>query len=332
METVSRPLLSVVSPVYGAAAIVPELVRRICRAVETLTHDFEIVLVEDGSPDGSWDAIALECGKDARVKGVRLSRNFGQHAAITAALAHASGAHVVVMDCDLQDDPSFIPALYAKAREGFDVVFARRRERRFSFWKNLTAHAFYVLFRWLSGVEYDPRIGAYSIISRQVVEAFLQFGDYRRGYVLVLSWLGFRHGYVDVEHAERHSGESSYSMWGLVRHALTIALTYSDKPLHFSIYLGLLLSLLSFAAGGLVVIWYFTSRVGQMALGWTSLIVSLFLMGGLILMSLGVLGLYLGRVFEQVKRRPIFLVRESENLTTSPRGSNASTQEFARIS
>jgi len=332
MDTARRPLLSVVSPVYNAAAIVPELVRRICRAVEPITHDFEIVLVEDGSPDASWEAIAIECRKDARVKGVRLSRNFGQHAAITACLAHATGMHAVVMDCDLQDDPVFISALYAKAREGFDVVFARRRERRFAFWKNLTARTFYALFRWLSGVDYDARIGAYSIISRQVVEAFLQFGDYRRGYVLVLGWLGFRQAYVEVEHAERHSGESSYSVWGLVRHGLTIALTYSDKPLHVSIYLGLVLSLVSFAVGGLVVIWYFTSKVGQMALGWSSLVVSLLFLGGLILMSLGVIGLYLGRVFEQVKHRPIFLVQKTENLTAIADRPQKSTPELARIS
>jgi glycosyltransferase involved in cell wall biosynthesis len=332
MDTASRPLLSVVSPVYGAAAIVPELVRRICGAMEPITRDFEIVLVEDGSPDASWEAIAIECRKDARVKGVRLSRNFGQHAAITAALAHASGAHVVVMDCDLQDDPAFIPALYAKAHEGFDVVFARRRERRFGFWKNLTAHAFYIIFRWLSGVDYDPRVGAYSIISRQVVDAFLRFGDYRRGYVLVLGWLGFRHGYVEVEHAERHSGESSYSVRDLLRHGLTIALSYSDKALHLSIYLGLFLSLLSFAVGAAAVIWYFASAVGQVAIGWTSLVVGIFLMGGLNLMSLGVVGLYVGRVFEQVKHRPIFLVRGTENLTSFPDRSGASTQEFAHLS
>jgi polyisoprenyl-phosphate glycosyltransferase len=314
MDTALRPVLSVVSPVYRAETIVPELVRRICRAVEPITSDFEIVLVEDGSPDASWNAIAAECRRDPRIKGVRLSRNFGQHAAITAALSHARGLHVVVMDCDLQDDPAFIPLLYRKAGEGYDVVFGVRRTRRFGFWKNLTARAFYALFRWLSGVDYDPQIGAYSIISCQVVDAFLRFGDYRRGYVLVLTWLGFRHGYVEVEHADRHSGESTYSAWRLLRHGLTIALTYSDKPLHLSIYVGFTLSVLSFAVGILVVAWYFTSNVGQMALGWTSLVVSLFFLSGLILMSLGVLGLYLGRVFEQVKQRPIFLVQETQNL------------------
>jgi polyisoprenyl-phosphate glycosyltransferase len=311
---VSDPLISVVSPVYRAESIVPELVRRIRDAIEPITDRYEIVLVDDGSPDASWAAIAAACETDPRVKGVRLSRNFGQHAAITAALSHARGQHVVVMDCDLQDDPSFIPALYRKAREGYDIVFARRRVRRFAAWKNFTARAYYAVFRWLAGVDYDPRVGSYSIVSRRVVDAFLRFGDYRRGYVLVLGWLGFERGYVEVEHAQRHSGESSYSAWALLRHGATIALSYSDKPLHMSIYLGLGLSALSFLAGLATIASYFATDVGQMALGWTSLIVSIFFLSGLILMCLGVLGLYIGRVFEQVKQRPMFVVQETQNV------------------
>jgi dolichol-phosphate mannosyltransferase len=316
MNPLPEPLISVVSPVYRAEAIVPELVRRIRDAVEPITEDYEVVLVDDGSPDASWTAIAAACRTDARVKGVRLSRNFGQHAAITAALAHARGGHVVVMDCDLQDDPKFIPALYRKAREGYDIVFAVRRLRRFGFWKNFTARTYYALFRWLAGVDYDARVGSYSIVSRKVVHAFLQFGDYRRGYVIVLRWLGFERGYVEVEHAERHSGESSYSAWDLLRHGVTIALSYSDKPLHVSIYLGLALSALSFLAALTMIVRYYTSNVGQMALGWTSLIVSIFFLSGLILMSLGVLGLYIGRIFEQVKGRPMFVVQETHNVAS----------------
>ena len=315
MNTLPEPVISVVSPVYRAERIVPELVRRVRDAVEMLTDAYEIVLVDDGSPDGSWEAIAAACRTDPRVKGIRLSRNFGQHAAITAALAHARGGHVLVMDCDLQDNPAFIPALYRKAREGYDVVFALRRLRRFGFWKNFTARTYYAAFRWLAGIDYDPRVGAYSIVSRQVVNAFLQFGDYRRGYVIVLDWLGFRRGYVEVEHDERHSGESTYSGRALLRHAITIALSYSDKPLHLSIYIGLMLSAISFLSALALIVRYYTSDVGRMALGWTSLIVSIFFLSGLILMSLGVLGLYLGRVFEQVKQRPIFIVQESHNVS-----------------
>jgi polyisoprenyl-phosphate glycosyltransferase len=311
----TRPILTIASPVYRTEALVGELVERICVAARKVTDDFEVLLVEDGSPDGSWDAIARECERNPRVKGVRLSRNFGQHPAITAALQHARGDFVVVMDCDLQDAPEYIPALFDKGREGFDIVFARRRVRRFGWWKNITARVYYTIFRWLAGVEYDPNIGSYSMITRRVVDAFLQFGDYRRGYVIVLHWLGFSRGYVDVEHRERPDGRSSYSAWTLLAHALTITLTYSEKPLHLSIYVGGVLSLLSFVFGLWLIGRYYTSNVGQLALGWTSLIISHLFLSGLILMSLGVIGLYIGRVFEQVKRRPLFVIRETRNLS-----------------
>ena len=308
------PILSIVSPVYRSEAIVPEFVSRVLAAASKVTDDFELLLVEDGSPDGSWAAIVRECERDPRVKGVQLSRNFGQQPAITAALAHARGRHVVVMDSDLQDDPDYIPDLYRKALEGFDIVFGRKRVRRFGLWRNLSARFYYALFRWLADVDYDPNIGAYSIISRSVVEAFLQFGDYRRGYVIVLDWLGFRRSHVDVEHHERAIGTSSYTTWGLLGHALTITLTYSEKPLRLSIYLGLALSTLSFLLGTWLASRYFTTGVGQLALGWTSLVVSHLFLSGLMLMSLGIVGLYVGRIFEQVKQRPIFVVRETRNV------------------
>jgi polyisoprenyl-phosphate glycosyltransferase len=317
MSAMRRPLLSIATPVYRTEALVAELVDRICAAAREITEEFEVLLVEDGSPDNSWAAISRECDRNPRVKGVRLSRNFGQHPAITAALQHAQGQYVVVMDCDLQDAPEYIPALYRKCLDGFDIVFARRRVRRFGWWKNATARLYYALFRWLADVDYDPRIGTYSIVTRRVVDAFLQFGDYRRGYVVVLHWLGFARSYVDVEHRERADGASSYSTFRLLALALTIALAYSEKPLHLSIYVGGVLSLLSFVLGLWLIVRYFTSNVGQMALGWTSLIISHLFLSGLVLISLGVIGLYIGRVFEQVKQRPIFVVAETRNLTAA---------------
>jgi len=310
----AAPFLSVVAPVYRSDAIVPEFVRRTCAAAAKVTENFELLLVEDGSPDHSWSAIVHECDRNPRVKGVQLSRNFGQQPAITAGLAHARGQYVVVMDSDLQDDPDYIPDLYRKALEGFDIVFARKRIRRFGVLRNLTTRFYYTIFRWLASVDYDQHIGAYSLLTRRVVDAFLQFGDYRRGYVIVLGWLGFHRSHVDVEHRERPVGRSSYTTWGLVGHAITIAVAYSDKPLRMSIYFGLALSTLSFLLGIWLAIWYFTSNVGQLALGWTSIIISHLFLSGLMLTSLGVVGLYIGRIFEQVKQRPIFVVRETRNV------------------
>jgi dolichol-phosphate mannosyltransferase len=312
--TGAPPVLSIVAPVYRSEAIVADYVGLVRQAASEVTDDFELLLIEDGSPDGSWAAIIRECDRDPRIKGLQLSRNFGQQPGITAGLAHARGRHVIVMDSDLQDDPGYIPELYRKALEGFDIVFARKRVRRFGLWRNLTARFYYGLFRWLASVDYDPNIGAYSIVSRQVVDAFLQFGDYRRGYVIVLNWLGFRRSYVDVDHRERTVGASSYSAWKLFSLALSITLTYSEKPLRLAIYLGLSLSTLSFLLAIWLVQRYFSSNVGQLALGWTSLVVSHLFLSGLMLLSLGVVGLYVGRIFEQVKHRPIFVVRETRNL------------------
>lgn len=308
------PLLSIVAPVYRSDAIVPEFVRRACEGASQVTEDFELLLVEDGSPDGSWDRILEACAGDPRVKGVQLSRNFGQQPAITAGLSYARGRHVVVMDSDLQDDPMYIADLYRKSLEGYDIVFARKRVRRFGALRNLSTRLYYAMFRWLANVDYDQHIGAYSLITRRVVEAFLQFGDYRRGYVIVLGWLGFKRAHVDVEHRERPIGRSTYSALALVSHAITIAITYSDKPLRMSIYFGMVLSTLSFLAGIWLAINYFRSNVGQLALGWTSIIISHLFLSGLILTSLGVVGLYIGRIFEQVKHRPIFVVRETRNM------------------
>jgi len=313
-DSSARPLLSIVSPVYRSHSLVAEFVRRVCAGAARITEDFEVVLVEDGSPDDSWAAILEECAKDRRVKGLQLSRNFGQQSGITAGLTHARGQYVVVMDSDLQDDPEYIADLYWKLREGFDIVFARKRERKFSLRRNVTTRAYYAIFRRLASVNYDPNIGAYSIISRRVVDAFLTFGDYRRGYVIVLDWLGFRRGHVDVVHRDRPDGHSTYTVWKLLGHALTITLAYSDKPLLTSIYVGLTLSAMSFAAAVFAIYRYFTTSVGLLAIGWTSLVVSQFFLSGLVLMGLGILGLYISRIFEQVKHRPIFVIRETSNL------------------
>lgn len=310
-----RPQLSIVSPIYMAEATVSDLVARIREAVTPLVTEYEIVLVDDGSADRSWSLIADECRRDPRVKGIRLSRNFGQHFALTAALAHATGDHVVVLECDLQDDPAFIPQLYRLACEGWDVVLAESQQQPRGFFRNLTAHGFYRLFNWLAGVRVNPRLGMYSVISRRVVDAFLLFRDYRRGYLMVLTWLGFPTTTVPVVRQSRSMGKSGYSLFQLVSLAMSLVLAYSEKPLLLSIYAGLALSGLSIVAAGVVVFRYYTTDVGQVVLGWSSLMVTQFFFCGLLLMSLGVMGLYIGRIFEQVKQRPLFVVRETANVT-----------------
>ena len=308
----SQPLLSIVSPVYGAAAIVGPLVERISAAVAPLTAEFEIVLVEDGSPDNSWAQIAAVAGREPRVRGLRLARNFGQHAAITAGLAHTRGEYVVVMDCDLQDEPAYIPALLAKAREGYDIVLTRKANRRHAWHRNLAARGFAAVFTLLSGHrQADPQVGGYSILSRQVVDAFLQIKDVHRHYLLILGWLGFRTTVVPVEHKPRHSGRSSYTFRRLLRHALEGITSQSTLLLKFAVGIGFIYFCSSVAGATYLCISYFLHGFRA---GWASTVVLLLASTGLILMAIGILGIYIGNIFEQVRNRPLYLVQDRINL------------------
>jgi dolichol-phosphate mannosyltransferase len=302
--------LSIVSPVYLAEGIVDELIQQIVSVVSKITSDFEIVLVEDGSPDRSWEKIYENCKKDSRIKGIKFSRNFGQHFAITAGLKYATGDYVVVIDCDLQDDPKNIPLLLNKAQEGFEIVYARKIARSHGFMKNFFANIFYKLFSLISDYKMDPTIGSFSIISRKVVNSFLDFKDYRRGYLVVLRWLGYKPAYIDVSHNQRYNGKSSYSLEKLLKLAEVIAVSYSDKLLRISIYLGILFSSTAILGIAYLVYRYIFTGVKE---GWTSVMATIILVGGFIMVSLGVLGLYIGQIFEQVKNRPMFIVQDSLN-------------------
>lgn len=302
--------ISIVSPVYMAAGIIDELVNKIKESVSKITSDFEIILVEDGSIDDSWKEIERNCKKDKRVKGIKLSRNFGQQLTLTAGLNFTKGDYVVVIDCDLQDDPKYISDLYKKAQEGFDIVYAKRNKRKHKFIKNISALIYYKILSLISDYEMDPTIGSFSILSRRAVDSFLRFNEYRRGFLIILKWLGYKHSYILVDHNYRYEGKSSYSLKRLMEHATKITVSYSSKLLQFSIYLGILFSTLSFI--GIIYLIYQYFFIGYRE-GWTSIMVMLFLIGGLIMLSLGIMGLYINAIFDQVRSRPLFLVDKTLN-------------------
>lgn len=307
-----EPLISVVSPAYRAEAIIDTFVRSVGEALSAITANYEIVLVEDGSPDETWEQIAIACTADPRVRGVRLSRNFGQHKAITAGLETARGRWVVVMDCDLQDDPAFIAELFAKACEGHDVVLTTRPRRAHGWIKNLCARAFAMAMNRLSeGTPSDPLIGGFSMLSRRAVDAFRQIHDVHRHYLSVVRWLGFETGYVQVEHRPRHSGSSSYTPLKLIRHAIDGWISHSNRLLYTSVALGFTCLALAVTATIAIVVLYFTH--GFMP-GWPSLVVLILLSTGMVLVSLGVLGIYIGKIFDQVRARPLFIVEETRNV------------------
>lgn len=306
-----RPLISVVSPEYGGAAIVPELVRRNICALEKLTDNFEIILVNDCSPDDSWNAILAECAKDKRVKGINLSRNFGQHYAISAGLANSTGEWTVIMDCDLQDAPEDISALYSKALEGFDVVQARRINKKFGPWKRFTSMLFHRVFDWLSGCTTDESVGNFCICSRKVIDAINELHEKTRSLGSMLRHIGFRTATVDVEHNERAEGKSTYTFMKLMKHASDVIIADSNKPLRLAVNVGLTISAVSFVLAIYNVI---AKWVGIITLqGYTTTVFSIWFVGGLILFILGILGLYIGKIFDQVKGRQIFIIKDKVN-------------------
>ena len=301
--------ISVVIPVYKAESCLEELYRRLKAALEPVTPDFEILLVEDCGGDRSWELIKDLAQRDARVKGLQFSRNFGQHFGITAGLDHCDGDWVVVMDCDLQDRPEEIPRLYAKAQEGHEIVLARRGKRNHPLFKRMLSWAFYRLFSYLADTEYDPQAGNYRIVSRKVVEGYRQMRERSRFFGSLINWMGYPTASIDVQHDDRFDGQSTYTFGKLWQLAAETIIAYSDKPLRLAIRGGFLIAALAFLCGVYVLVR--NLLYGSPVMGWSSLMVSFYLIGGIIIALLGIIGIYLGRTYDETKRRPLYLILHS---------------------
>ena len=306
------PHISIVSPVYRGKKMLAELVRRNVESVSAITDDFEIVLVNDASPDNSWDEIVKQCAANPKVKGINLSRNFGQHYAITAGLHYAKGDWVVVMDCDLQDRPEEIPNLYKKAQEGFDIVYARRVSRKDKFFKRLSSTLFHWAYNWLSGLHADKTIANFGIYKRCVIEEFNRMPERARSFPSLVRFLGFKDTAIDVEHAERAEGNSSYNLYKLFKLSFDVIVSNSNKPLRMAVGLGFGMAALSFllALYNVIAKWIGIIQVS----GYTTTIFSIWFVGGLLLFVMGILGLYIGKIFDQVKGRQLFIVKDKLNI------------------
>ena len=292
--------------------MVSELVQRNIASLETITSDFEIILVNDASPDNSWLEIEKECQKDKRVKGINLSRNFGQHYAITAGLNYAKGEWVVVMDCDLQDRPEEIPNLYKKALECYDIVYARRVQRQDKLMKRIPSLAFNAIFDWLSGTNKDKTVANFGIYHSKVIAEYNKIPEYARSFGSLVRYLGFRTTAIDVQHAQRAEGKSSYTWSKMFKLAFDVIISNSNKPLRMAVSLGFTMSALSFL---LAVYNVFAHMIDIIKLpGYTTTIFSIWFVGGLLLFVLGIIGLYIGKIFDQVKGRPYYIIQEKINI------------------
>jgi glycosyltransferase involved in cell wall biosynthesis len=316
MKAVSRPraatangtpVLSVVVPVYNEADGVGELHRRLAAVLDGVGEPCEIVYVNDGSRDASLTALrALQDG-DPRVAVVNFSRNFGKEVAVTAGLDHAGGEAVVIIDADLQDPPELIPELVAAWREGFDVVYAQRRARAGESWvKKLTAFGFYRLMGVAARVEIPRDTGDYRLISRRVVEALAGLRERHRFMKGLFAWVGFPSKAVLYDREPRHAGRTKFNYWRLWNFALEGITGFTDLPLRIATYVGLIVALAAAAFGAKLV--FDTLMYGNPVAGYPSLMTVVLFLGGVQLVTLGVIGEYLGRVFNEVKGRPLYLV------------------------
>lgn len=305
--------ISVVIPSYNTRDCIVPLYQRLGKVLEQLDGSYEIICVDDCSPQNDWEVIKQLSQMDEQVKLIKFTRNFGQQAAITAGIDHATGDWVVVMDGDLQDKPEEIPMLYRKALTGFDVVYARREKRKDTIVKRIYSWLFHKTFSFLTGIQMDETIGNFGIYSRKTIDAFLLMRERFRGFGLLIAWMRFKSTSITVDHQERVIGKTSYNFlkgWTL---ALDAFIAFSDKPLKIMALFGLGLSALSFAIG---VIYLIRGMLGLTSIiGWTSLIISVWFLGGMIILLIGVIGLYLGKVFDESKKRPHYIVEFTSNLS-----------------
>ena len=310
-EQVKKIDISVVIPVYGCRAAIPELHRRLCESLEKISKAFEIILVDDYCPQNSWEEIQKVCEKDKRVIGIQMARNFGQIRAITAGLDKSRGDWVVVMDCDLQDRPETIPELYQKAQEGYDVVFARREGRKDSAITKFLSKCFYKVYDYFTDGTFDSSICNFSISKRKVIDYYCRMREQNRAYTMFIRWLGFKQTAIDMPADERFEGKSSYNLKRKLKMAFEIITSQSNKPLLFSVKLGFVSAFLA-----LIYIIYLVFReiiLGDVLVGWTSIVASIYLMGGIILCAIGVVGIYVGNIFNEAKNRPLYVIDECLN-------------------
>ena len=304
--------ISIVCPVYQCGDCLNGLYKRLLFSIIALDTDYEIILVDDGSPDNSWDVISQLAKLDQNIKGIRLSRNFGQHYAITSGLNHCSGDWIIVMDCDLQDQPEEIPKLFSKAMEGYKIVFARRFNRKDRWLKRKLSAAFYFILSYLTNTIQDPSVANFGIYHQDVINAILSMNDYHRYFPTMIRWVGYKSTSLEVSHFSNHSRESSYNFSKRLKLALDVILSFSDKLLRLTIKFGFIISCIGILFGIYNIVLALNGVI--IVPGYASLIISVWVLSGIIIMILGIVGLYIGKTFDKVKGRPTYIIENKINI------------------
>lgn len=313
-ESPVAPEISIVLPVYNEEAGLAELHRRVREVLQARSWRYEIIFVNDGSRDGSWPRILELSNQDRCVCGVNLSRNFGHQIAITAGIELSRGAVVVVMDSDLQDPPELIPKMYERYEAGYDVVYAQRRKREGETWfKEWTAKIFYRLMRRMTTIDIPLDTGDFRLMSRRVVDDLTRLQEQSRFVRGLVTWVGYNQTPILYDRDARHAGSTKYPLSKMVKFALDGITGFSSQPLRLASHVGLFFAMASLALMLFLMLYKIGGGEGIIP-GWTSLAVAVLFLGGVQLLAIGILGEYVGRIYDQVKRRPLYLVRETVNL------------------
>lgn len=311
----NKPVYSFLIPVYNEEQTLPELHRRMCALLEQLDGGAEVILVDDGSRDDSYRIMTELNSQDPRFKILRFSRNFGHQIAITAGMDHASGQAVIIMDADLQDPPEVVLEMIKRWREGCDIVYGVREERAGeTFVKRWTATAFYRLLRKLTDLDIPVDVGDFRLVDRKALDAFNRMREHSRYVRGMFSWIGYEQCGVTYHRSERFAGQTKYPLAKMMKLAMDGILGFSTVPLRLGLYAGLIVAGLSFVVG----IWAAVLKLmGVHTIpGWASLLTVVTFLGGVQLMLVGLLGEYVSRIYEEVRARPLYLVRESRGLET----------------
>jgi dolichol-phosphate mannosyltransferase len=312
-----NPTISVIVPVYNEEPVVFESYERLKRVLEGLDETYELLFVNDGSRDATPRILDCICRTDSTVRLIDFARNFGHQTAITAGMDYASGDAVIVIDADLQDPPEVIAQMIEKWRQGYDVVYGKRVARNGeTFFKRITAAAFYRVLSSLTDVEIPVDAGDFRLIDRKVCDALKQVRERNRYVRGIISWLGFRQTGVEFVREKRYAGETKYPLRKMLRFAADAITSFSFKPLKLTTYVGFAVSLASFLY--LLVVLYLRLFTTTTVTGWAStMAVSLFF-NGVVLMMLGIIGAYVGRIYDEAKGRPLYIVRETKNFEVAP--------------
>ncbi len=304
-----EPVLSVVVPVFNEEAIIHELHSRLTSALSAIGEPYEIIFINDGSRDRSLELMREVAASDSRVRVLDLSRNFGHQIAITAGMDYSRGQAIVIIDADLQDPPEVIAKLVARWREGFQVVFAVREHRMGeTFFKKLTAAAFYRIIRRITNVDIPVDTGDFRLMDRSVVDSLKRIREKHRFVRGLVSWVGFKQTGITYVRQERFAGETKYPLRKMLKFAFDGITSFSFMPLQMATYLGFGVSALSFLA----ICWVLVEALvfHETVQGWSSLMVAVLFLGGIQLLTIGLIGEYVGRIYDEVKGRPLYLIRE----------------------